>query len=164
MKSSSLAYNCCETRDKGPLGRDPDRSSCHLHTSVKPFWSQPMAPWILAAAYECAAAQTKKALHQCGGDTSSCLGLYSLTVSHQWQARPITFHLAHMLLPMPMEPWTATKKALSYSQCGGDTSSCPIFYPMATCPKFHVGQGRTFHLVLIELTSKYKHKVSLLVN
>ena len=39
-------------------------------TSIKLSWSQPMAPWISATAYECAAAQsmdpwvaTKKALH-----------------------------------------------------------------------------------------------------
>ena len=32
VKSSSLAYNRRETRDKRPL--DPDRSWCHLHTSV----------------------------------------------------------------------------------------------------------------------------------
>ena len=28
--------------------------------------------------------------------------------------------------PMHIEIWGATKKALSYSQCGGDSSSCPI--------------------------------------
>ena len=31
-----------ETQDKQPLGRDPKRSWCHCHTSVKLFWSQPM--------------------------------------------------------------------------------------------------------------------------
>ena len=56
--SSSLAYNWCETRDKRLLGRDPDRSWCHLHTCVKFFWSYPMAPWISATAYECASAQS----------------------------------------------------------------------------------------------------------
>ena len=34
-ESSSLAYNRRETWVKRPLGRDPDRSWCHLHTSVK---------------------------------------------------------------------------------------------------------------------------------
>ena len=34
-----------ETRDKRPLGRDLDGSWCHLHTSVKHFWSQPNDPW-----------------------------------------------------------------------------------------------------------------------
>jgi len=58
LKSSSLAYNRRETGDKGLLGREPDRSQCHLHTSLKFFWSQPMAPWTLATAYECAAAQS----------------------------------------------------------------------------------------------------------
>ena len=56
-KSSSLAYNRRETRDKQPLGRDLDESWGHLHTSVKLYQSQPMAPWTLATAYECAAAQ-----------------------------------------------------------------------------------------------------------
>ena len=43
-----------------------------------------------------------------------------------------------------MEPWAATKKALSYSQCGGDTSSCPRPYPTAACPEFHVGKIENF--------------------
>ena len=64
VKSYSLAYNQRETGDKRLLGRDLDRSWCHLYTNVKLFCLQPMA------AYECAAAQsmdpwavTKKALH-----------------------------------------------------------------------------------------------------
>ena len=36
-----------------------------------------------------------------------------------------------------MDPWAMTKKALH--QCGGDTSSCLCPYPLAACPKFHVG-------------------------
>ena len=32
------------------MGRDPDRSWRHRHTSVKLFWSQPRATWISAAA------------------------------------------------------------------------------------------------------------------
>ena len=51
VKNSSLAYNRSETRD-------PYRSWCHLHTSVKLFWSQPMAQWTSAAAYDCAAVQS----------------------------------------------------------------------------------------------------------
>ena len=47
-----LAYNRCEARDKRLLGRDPDLSWCHRHISVKHFWSQSMAPWTPAAAYE----------------------------------------------------------------------------------------------------------------
>ena len=50
-KVLGLAYNQSETWDKQSLGRDPDRSWCHRHTSVKLFWSQPMAPWTSAAAY-----------------------------------------------------------------------------------------------------------------
>ena len=39
-----LAWNRRETRDNRPLGKDPDRSWCHFHTSLKLFWSRPMAP------------------------------------------------------------------------------------------------------------------------
>ena len=39
VKNSGLAYNQHET-----LGRDPDRSWCHIHTSTKLFWLRPMAP------------------------------------------------------------------------------------------------------------------------
>ena len=77
MISSSQAYNQHETRHKQLLDRDLDRSWCHLHISVKLSWPQPMAPWTLAAAYECAAIQsmdlwavTKKALYYCEGDTT----------------------------------------------------------------------------------------------
>ena len=52
MKNSSLAYNQHETRDKQPLGRDMDRSWCHLHTSVNLFGFQPMAPWTSTAEYK----------------------------------------------------------------------------------------------------------------
>jgi hypothetical protein len=41
---SDLAYNRHETRDMWSLVRDPDRSWCHIHTSVKLFWSHPMIP------------------------------------------------------------------------------------------------------------------------
>ena len=58
VKSSSLAYKQCETRDKRLLGRNPDRSWCHFYTSVKLFWSQPMSPWTSVAAYECSATQS----------------------------------------------------------------------------------------------------------
>ena len=49
-KVSDLAYNRRETWDKRLLGRDLDRSWCHLHTSLKHFWSKPMAPWTSATA------------------------------------------------------------------------------------------------------------------
>ena len=39
VKDSNLAYTQCETWDKQPLGRDPERSWCNLHSSVKLFWS-----------------------------------------------------------------------------------------------------------------------------
>ena len=43
MKSSSLAYNQRGTRDKRMLDRDPDRSRCHLHNSLKFFGR---GPWL----------------------------------------------------------------------------------------------------------------------
>ena len=42
-KVLGLAYNRRKTRDKRPLGKDPDRSWCHRHTIVNLSWSQPMA-------------------------------------------------------------------------------------------------------------------------
>ena len=91
MKTSSLAYNRCETRDKRLLGRDLDRNRCHLHTSLQLFWSRYMAPWTLAASYECAAAQSmdpwvaiKKASQECGGENSSCPGSYPTAACPQF--------------------------------------------------------------------------------
>ena len=49
-------FNLRKTRDQRPLGRDPDKSWCHGHITVKLFWSQSMALWTLVAAYEHAAA------------------------------------------------------------------------------------------------------------
>ena len=54
-KILNLAYNRRKTRDKRPLGRDPDRGWFHRHSHVKLLWSQPMNPWTSAAAYEWAA-------------------------------------------------------------------------------------------------------------
>ena len=109
-KVSDLAYNRRETRDNRLLGRDPGRSRCHLHTSLKLFWSRPMSPWTSAAAYECAAAQS---MDPWGYDQESFTGVWrwhqllsgSLPngrlsrVSHRLQARQRTFHLARMLPP-----------------------------------------------------------------
>ena len=54
-KFLDLAYNRRKTRDKRPLGRDPDRCWCHCHTSVKHFFFVaahgqhmgvlPLSPW-----------------------------------------------------------------------------------------------------------------------
>ena len=44
VKVLDLVYSRRETRDKQPLGRDPDRSQCHRQTSVKLYWSQLMTP------------------------------------------------------------------------------------------------------------------------
>ena len=53
VKVLGLAYNERETRDKRPLGKDPDRSWCHRHTTsmIKLFWSQPKGQWASGAAY-----------------------------------------------------------------------------------------------------------------
>ena len=59
--TSNFAFPCSwqgETWDRRPLGRDLDRNWCHCHTSAKHFWSQPMATWKSATAYECAATQS----------------------------------------------------------------------------------------------------------
>ena len=66
----SLAYNRCETEDKRPLGRDPDSSWCHFHTSLKKVF----------IAVHVATGCDQKPLHWCGSDTSSCPGSY-LTVA-----------------------------------------------------------------------------------
>ena len=42
-----------------------------------------------------------------------------------------------MLPSMYMDPWAVIKKALhKYS---GETRSCPVPFPTAACPEFHVG-------------------------
>ena len=46
-KMKSARRSLRKTRDKLPLGRDPDRSCCHLHTNVKLSWSQPMDTWVV---------------------------------------------------------------------------------------------------------------------
>ena len=80
-KVSDLTYNLRDIRDKQLFAGNSDRSRCHLYTSLKLFWSRHMAPWTMAAAYECSAAQfmspwtaMKEASQECGGDTSSCPG------------------------------------------------------------------------------------------
>ena len=47
-----------ETRDKPPLGMDPELSWYYLHTSANLCWSQPIAPWTSVAAYVYSAAQS----------------------------------------------------------------------------------------------------------
>ena len=42
VKSSSLAYNRCETQDKRRLGKDPHRNLCHRHT--RSFVAR--SPWM----------------------------------------------------------------------------------------------------------------------
>ena len=44
LKVLDLAYNRRETQDKRPLGRNPDTSWCHHHTSVKLFFGR--SPWL----------------------------------------------------------------------------------------------------------------------
>ena len=50
LKSSRPSLR--ETRDKRPLDKESNNSWCHRHTTsmIKLFWSQPMAPWVSAAA------------------------------------------------------------------------------------------------------------------
>ena len=47
------AYNRCETQDRQPLGRDPHRSWCHHHTSVKLFDCSPWIHWLSCSTLVC---------------------------------------------------------------------------------------------------------------
>ena len=85
-KFLDMAYNQRESRDKRSLGRNPDRSWCYRHTSVKFSWSQPIDPWTSAQPW----AATKKALHWCDCDTSSCPGSYPTAACPE-------FHVAYRL-------------------------------------------------------------------
>ena len=51
-KVKSFRFSVRKTRDKRPLGRDPDWNWSRRHTTtmIKIFWLQPMAPWASAAA------------------------------------------------------------------------------------------------------------------
>ena len=51
VKSSRSTLH--ETREKRPLGRDPDRRWAHRYTTsmIMLFWSQLMTPWASTAAY-----------------------------------------------------------------------------------------------------------------
>ena len=89
-------------------GTDPDRIWRHRYSSVKPWTA------------------FKKGLYLYGGDTNSCPGLYPKAACPDFRIgyRLGKYsHLAHMLLPVSMEPWTMIKKALPL--CGSDTSSYP---------------------------------------
>jgi hypothetical protein len=81
VKSSQPSLH--ETRDKWPLGRDPDRSWCHFHTNVKLSWLQPMDPWT-------------ERQH-----TLVCCNSHLYADAHTC-----------MLLSMLLELWAADKKAL----------------------------------------------------
>ena len=134
-----LAYNQCETRDKQPLGSDLDRSSCHCHASVKLFWSQPIAPWKTAACHEflvsCRLGWELSTCLYASTDAHGVMGCdeesFIILIVWQWHqllsgslpngrlsqvscwllVRPRTFHLAHILPPMPMESWATTIKS-----------------------------------------------------
>ena len=49
VKSSRATLRPMWNLGKQLLGRDPDRSWYHCHTSVKLFWLQPMDPWTSVA-------------------------------------------------------------------------------------------------------------------
>ena len=118
-----------------------------------------MAPWTLAAAYECAVAQsmdplaaTKKGLHKYGGDTSSCpgpypmaacpefhlgcrLGRYSIPTNKQYKILIITTITLPICCPVSMEPWAVTK-SLSRFLPNGHLSrvSCRLGQELFTLP------------------------------
>ena len=98
-KVLELAYNWCETQDMQPLGRDPDRSWCHRHNSIKLFWSQAMAPWTSAAAYEYvhgAMGCQKKNLYSSVAVPSAHVPLGRLSKFH------ISCRLGHEIFTLPM--------------------------------------------------------------
>ena len=144
VKSSKQAYNQCEKQGKWLWGRDPDRSRCHLHTSVKLFLLQPMAQWSLVAAHECAANQsmdpwavTKKA---CGRDTSSCLGLHPMATCPVFH---ISCRLGRELFTLPLCchqcPWSHGLRPKKHYHTRSVYSSCLIPYQKTACPEFHIG-------------------------
>ena len=85
-----ITYNWRETRHKRPLGRDPDRSWYHYHTSIKLFWLHPMASWT----YELCCCRCRR---------NHGLWPKTFTLVFRWH------------------------------------QPCPGPYPMAACPKFHIG-------------------------
>ena len=75
--------------DKRQLGKDPESSWCHLHTSVQPFWSPHMASWISAVAY----LYTAVNVHGAMGCDKKGFTLVSLVPSFT-KVRPRTFRYA----------------------------------------------------------------------
>ena len=95
-----------ETRDKRPLGWDPDRSWCDRHTTEYDkaflFAAHDSIDWVAAHSYAAAdflgaMATTKNGLHWCGDDTSFCPGPYPTAAClefHVGSKLGWTFHLA----------------------------------------------------------------------
>ena len=120
MKSSSLAYNRHETRDKQPLDTEPYRSWCSRHTSVKFFWSQPIDPWRSERQHTLMLppmsmepwVATKKSLHYCSGDTSPCPGPYLTAASPEFH---IGCRLGRELFTLPVYcrqyPWSRGQRS-----------------------------------------------------
>jgi hypothetical protein len=131
------------------LANAPDMNRCHLHTSLKLYCSRSMAPWISAAAYECAAAQSmdpwasiKKASQECADDTSSCPGPYPTAACPE-------FHIGYRLdrevftlsVSCPRCQWSygLRSKKLYHTRIVVVTPA-PVRFPIqAACPEFHVG-------------------------
>ena len=116
----------CETQDKRPLVRELDSSSCHCHTTsmIKLFWTQPRLHGHRAQhtgkvkssrpiPYNRCKTRDKRPLVK-DLDRSWChyhtpVKLSGSQLMDSWTER----QHARMLRPMSMEPWTATKKALT---------------------------------------------------
>jgi len=70
MKSNQPSLQPLQNLGQGTIGYGPGQIYYHCYTGVKPFLSQSMDPWTAI----------KKALPQCGGDTSYCLGTYAMAL------------------------------------------------------------------------------------
>jgi len=100
--------------------------------------------------HECAAAQsigpwtvTRKALHECGGDTSSFPISYPTAACSEF---PISCRIGRDLFTLPVCcrrcPWNRglRPEKLHQTHSVAVIPSPSILYPMATCPEFHVGR------------------------
>ena len=95
-----LAYNRHKTWYKWPFGKDPDRSWCQRHISVKLSWSQPMevsdSHSYAATDVHGAMGCDRKSFTLVCGDTNTCPGPFLTVTCPEFhiKARSKTFHLA----------------------------------------------------------------------
>ena len=101
-KVSDLAYNRRETQDKRLLGRNPDRSRCHLHTSLKLFGRSIRVRWkVLGLANNRRETQDKRLLGR--NPNRSLCHLHS---SLKLFGRSPWLHGHRPQHTLPLSPWT----------------------------------------------------------